>query len=408
LLGIDYRYVNDVSNAHINYSSKASSSLNCTPHGLLDETKIRESIIEEIQFESWGDTSCFFNTSLQEFPFDLFSATFLLTSRYEEWLPYTPDLHHRFPAELSILCKNNVLEQPLVNQWALLFKEILSSRYPDLTLNPRSFSYLSTIDIDIMWKYRNKGFFRSSLGMFKDLMNADFAAVKERVMVLAGSIQDPFFNFKWQLDFHRLNQIETQYFIQLGNYGEYDKNTHHANKELRELLQELDAKPNTNVGIHPSYASNHINGRVKEEIDRLNLILGKKTEVSRQHFLMHTMPHTYRTLEQLGIKEDYTMGYSTHLGFRAGIAAPFYWFDLEKNTSTSLLLFPFCSMDITPLHYYGQSMDEAIQTLNKLVNRVRKTGGLYISLWHNDSLGERDRWRGWRTVYEAMIKSIKS
>ena len=102
------------------------------------------------------------------------------------------------------------------------------------------------------------------------------------------------------------------------------------------------------------------------------------------------------------------MGYSTHLGFRAGIAAPFYWFDLEQNRSTSLLLFPFCSMDITPLHYYGQSNDEAIRNLQILVDRVKKTGGLYISLWHNDSLGERDRWRGWRGVYEAMIKSIKS
>ena len=126
------------------------------PHGLLDETQIRESITEEIQFESWGATSCCFKTSMSELPFDLFSATFLVTSRYEEWLPYAPDAHHRFPAESSILHKNNLLDQPLVNQWALLVKEIMSSHYPDLIFNPRSFSYLSTIDIDMMWKYRNK------------------------------------------------------------------------------------------------------------------------------------------------------------------------------------------------------------------------------------------------------------
>ncbi|HBN02678.1 MAG TPA: hypothetical protein DD396_01395 [Bacteroidetes bacterium] len=408
MLGIDYLFVNDLSNTQLNYSSETSNGLTCTPHGLLDETKIRESITEEIQFESWGDTSCFFNTNSGALPYDLFAATFLLTSRYEEWLPYAPDAHHRFPAESSILHKNNVLEQPLVNQWALLLKEILSNHYPNLVFNPRSFSFLSTIDIDMIWKYRNKGFFRSSLGVFKDLLHADFPAIKERIAVLTGSKQDPFFNFKWQLDFHNLNQIQTQYFVLLGNHGEYDKNTHYSNRELRKLLQELDTAPNTNVGIHPSYASNYINGRVKEETERLNLILGKKTTVSRQHFLMHAMPQTYRNLEELGIKEDYTMGYSTHLGFRAGIAAPFYWFDLEKNKSTSLLLFPFCSMDITPLHYYVQSNDEAIRTLQILVDRVKKTGGLYISLWHNDSLGEQDRWRGWRTVYEAMIKSIKS
>lgn len=378
----------------------------CVPYGLLSEVNIRETILSEIKFASWDTSQCFFYTGTNEMPYDLFSATFFLTSRYEEWLDHTPDIHQRYSAESSILFKNNVLDEPLVNQWALQFMKVLSAYFPELAFKPRQFSYISTIDIDITWKYRNKGFLRSLLGFAKDVLKRQWGDVKERVEIIARRKPDPFFNFDWQIDFHQLKNIKTQYFIQLGNYGSFDKNTNHKNKELMALIKKLDAAPNTNVGIHPSYASNSKNGRVQEEIRRLNDILGKETSVSRQHFLMHKMPYTYRNLLQLGITEDHTMGYSTHLGFRAGIAAPFYWYDLHNNQSTALLLVPFCSMDITPLHYYGENMDEAIVTLRNLMKKVKAIGGLYVSLWHNDSLGERDRWRGWRKVYEAMIASV--
>ena len=102
------------------------------------------------------------------------------------------------------------------------------------------------------------------------------------------------------------------------------------------------------------------------------------------------------------------MGYSTHLGFRAGIAAPFYFFDLTKNESTNLKLYPFCAMDITPLHYMKQNPDEAIETLTELMNEVKAVNGLFVSLWHNESFSETERWKGWRKVYEALLsKAVK-
>ena len=124
---------------------------------------------------------------------------------------------------------------------------------------------------------------------------------------------------------------------------------------------------------------------------------------------MHRMPETYQTLIKNGITEDHTMGYSTHLGFRAGIAAPFYWFDLENNIQTKLKLVPFCAMDITPLHYRKESPDKAIKTLRNLMEKVNDVGGLFVSLWHNESFSETERWRGWRVVYESLLaKASKS
>jgi hypothetical protein len=60
------------------------------------------------------------NAALQ---FDVFSATFYLVSRYEEYLPHLKDQHGRFKANQSVLYKLGVLNEPVVNQWALLLLE---------------------------------------------------------------------------------------------------------------------------------------------------------------------------------------------------------------------------------------------------------------------------------------------
>ena len=117
ILGIDYNYSNDLTSSHINYSSKNSSRINITPYGLLDELTVRFDILKEINFERWKNTTICFKTNSENIPFDIFSATFFLVSRYEEYLDFKPDNHNRFPATESVLYKNGLLEIPLVNQW---------------------------------------------------------------------------------------------------------------------------------------------------------------------------------------------------------------------------------------------------------------------------------------------------
>jgi myosin-crossreactive antigen len=35
-----------------------------------------------------------------------------------------------------------------------------------------------------------------------------------------------------------------------------------------------------------------------------------------------------------------------------------------------------------------------------LIKEVRETNGCYISLWHNESLSDQNRWKGWRAIFE--------
>ena len=406
LLGTDYVFIDEINTCHINYSKDSGGLCHILPQGLLSEKDIKSDI--QVVFENIDNQWFMFRTNdASKTPFDVFAASFYLVSRYEEYMPYEADDHNRFSARFSCLTQNDLLEEPLINKWALYIKNILSSS-TDLRFIPRKFEFLSTIDVDQAWKFKNKGLFRNVLGTFRDLKEGKWENFRDRWPVLFGFRKDPFHEaFSW----HKLQEtkydIKLNYFMLLGDYGTFDKNTSHKNSEFVKFIQSLDSADS--IGIHPSYKSNTEKPKVAQEINRLESILCRPIVMSRQHFLMHRMPETYQTLIKNGITEDHTMGYSTHLGFRAGIAAPFYWFDLENNIQTKLKLVPFCAMDITPLHYRKESPDKAIKTLRNLMEKVNDVGGLFVSLWHNESFSETERWRGWRVVYESLLaKASKS
>src|SRR5665647_1001215 len=80
--------------------------------------------------------------------FDLFSACFYLLSRYEEYLPFVPDQYGRFEADQSLAFRNGFLEEPVIDQWLMLFKKTLQQKFPDLVFPVHKFRFFSTFDID--------------------------------------------------------------------------------------------------------------------------------------------------------------------------------------------------------------------------------------------------------------------
>jgi hypothetical protein len=141
---------------------------------------------------------------------------------------------------------------------------------------------------------------------------------------------------------------------------------------------------------------------IKKEMDRLELILLNKVTKSRQHFLRLSFPITYQTIIRNGITEDYTMGWPSHSGFRAGTTRPFKWFDLSVEIETGLTIFPFVFMDGTLNEYQKLNPDDAIDLYYLLMKHFITYNGVLVLLWHNHSLSESGHWKGWTKVYKAM------
>lgn len=336
-----------------------------------------------------------------DLPFDPLAATFYLVSRYEEYLPFQPDEHGRFPAAESLNFKEGFHQIPVVNHYALLIREILQTKYPDLIFPEKRFHFQLTYDIDMAYAFREKGLLRNTGGLLRSLKNLNLNEMALRIRVLSGLEDDPFDTFNDQQALHKKYNLHPIYFFLLGDYSSYDKNLSWTNKQFREMVKAISIVNET--GIHSSYASNSFPEKVVIEKERLEQMTGKKVFRNRQHFLKMQLPVTYRQLLAAGITEDYTMGYSSQTGFRAGIASPFYFYDISAECTTDLLVYPFVAMDATLFYYLKLDADTSLLQVKKLVDEVRKVNGTFTFLAHNDLISSKGPWLGWKENFESLI-----
>ena len=185
---------------------------------------------------------------------------------------------------------------------------------------------------------------RSAGGLIQSIVKGDWLRCRERITTLRGKQKDPFDTYGWMNQLHEKYQLKPHYFFLLAERtGRYDKNISPRQKALQNLVK--DHVIRYPVGIHPSWRSGDEKTLLKKEIETLEELTGNKVLSSRQHYIRFTLPETFRRLIDHGIKLDFSMGYGSINGFRASVASPFYWYDLEKGKQTPLLLFPFCYME---------------------------------------------------------------
>lgn len=408
LLGLDYDLVSNTDQflafqgPKLSYGSRPlADELFQQSSGLLFETGT--DIGEPEVLEKDGSRLIFpVSHPASAFPFDLFSASFYFVTRYEEYTTGYRDQHGRFIPGQSIASRLGFLDNPVVNRWALELAEILRKRFPELTIPGDKFTFLPTIDIDSAYAYRYKGALRNLGGVARDISHGKLRDVRKRCMVLNGRERDPFDTYDYISTLHGKYQLQPVFFILLGNYGPNDKNLAFTNPRFRELIKRL-AKDHE-VGIHPSYASHALPVRLKTEIARLSEIIDREVTCSRQHFLRFTLPQTFRDLASLGIRHEFSMGYAQEPGFRAGICTPHLFFDLHENKTTHMMIHPFAVMDGTLTDYKNYTPLQATSMINDLLRKVKEVNGTFISIWHNESLSDQNRWRGWRTVYEYLVQ----
>jgi hypothetical protein len=369
-------------------------------HDLLFETGISVKSLKYFEFDGLPAFFATFNPK-SILPFDLFAASFFLVSRYEEYLPHIRDEHGRFPAHESEAFRNGFLDRPMINIWANRLGEMLSQIFPELKVSRLPFRFIPTVDIDIAYAFKHRGLTRTVGGMIKSFQAKKKEEIIKRINVLLNRQKDPFDTFGYMLDLFSSYSLKPVFFFLMADYGERDKNLPVNNRQFLHLIRFLSDY--AEIGIHPSYASAFNPEKIETEIRRLSKVLHQDITLSRQHFLRLEFPGTYRNLINNEITDDFTMGYPDLPGFRASIASAFPFYDLDLDVKSSLRIHPFAVMDGTLNDYMAVSPDRAVEIINELILEVSKSGGDFISVWHNQSFSEEAEWSGWRSVYEKMI-----
>ena len=367
---------------------------------LLFEQGINDQDINIIPFDR---TKAFFGVGGNSmFPFDIFAASFYLASRYEEYLPHKKDHYNRFDANQSLAFNEGFLHQPVINIWVNKLVEALKELYPDFEIPKRKYQFITTIDVDNAYAYKEKGFVRTLMGYGKAILTLNFQDFRDRTKTLLGIQNDPYDTFDYQEKLVKDQNLTFIYFFLLGDYGVNDKNIAVSNTKFQSLIKSIS--DHSKIGIHPSFASNNSFNQLEKEVGRLSKVINREIWRSRQHFLKINLPDTYRNLIELDITDDFTMGYASNYGFRAGTCTPFYFYDLDLEVDTNLKVHPFAIMEGTLKYYMGIGPENAMVHYRRLIDEVKMVDGNFISLWHNDSLNDYKQWQGWKAVFEGMIE----
>lgn len=406
LSGIDCRIENNLeqfklyTGPKLNYSDiNVENCLQIVPHTILFDYGIKDYLIETHNSDVF--VKYFFKNNKGSMPFDLLGASFWLITRYEEYLPFKANKYNTFDYRSSLAWQNNFIDKPLVNIWLVELQKKLIALFPELKFKKQAFNYLPTIDIDNVFKYKHKGFVRTLAGFANNIVKWNFNEIKNTLKTVFFNKQDEYDCYSFLIETNKRYQVSAIYFLLLGDYGVNDKNHPATNLKFQELIKHL--ADYATLGIHPSFASNQQQQQLKVEVARLANITHKEVINSRQHFGMLHFPQTYQWLINAGILNDYSLGYSQVVGYRASICSAYKWYILGEETITNLTLHPYCLNDVALKKASKNNFDSMLETVVKHAAFHKQYGGQLQFVFHNDVLGNTPEGLKWRAFYKLCI-----
>jgi hypothetical protein len=314
---------------------------------------------------------------------DILTSSLWTLARLEESQTKSEDEHGRFPARASLAYRFNCLDRPIVDEYALAFRQALSCLFPrwepatcelkaklshdiDLTGLPRSLR--STIGH--LWPRAIPGaFFRDALS----LAGMGFPAYLQAVIETARISRDAGFDSAFYWKASRRTSWDSG----------YDPRDRRIQGVIGSLLQQ-----GFEMGIHPGYETFAAPNEFQAEVARLRRVVGSGPLGGRQHFL-RWRPSTWRVWEQAELAYDSSVGFADAMGFRAGTAVPYHPWLMEEDRESGLLEIPLVVMDCTPIQYMRLETPEIVSRIAAIVNRCRATGSVFTLLWHNSSVIEQ-------------------
>ncbi|WP_420320213.1 polysaccharide deacetylase family protein [Flagellimonas sp.] len=354
----------------------------------------------EIKVSDWEGVPCFFSCGERSaIPYDIFSASFFLLSRYEEYLPHVKDSVGRFPAKESIAHQHGFLKLPVVDIWAHKLLLALKERFPDIETKQRKYSFTPIINVTTSHCYALRGFTRGLGGFFLDLGKFRFRSMVKRFSVLLGIKKDPYDNFYELIDIHKKFPIKTMFFFQLAKYSAHDKNVSANNNKFRYLIKSV--ADYSAVSLSTSFLSSTDKAVLKEEKSTLADLINRPVTFSRLRYNRVNVPGTYRNLIETEFTDDFSMGYTHEIGFRAGTCTPFYFYDINMEVRQPLKVHPFAIHDYALVNFERKA--EVFEIMDQVYRQVKQVNGDLIAVFSNELLGSEHK-MDWFDLYLSFLK----
>lgn len=341
---------------------------------------------------------------------DLIASAFFLLTRYEECVKREQrDPHGRFPVEQSLPMRAGFLQRPIVEEYAVLLRDLLRKQGVPVKEPPVGFSriYL-THDVDHISTWQ--GF----LPALRSTVKRVALNLPEKAVPFASLCHleaDPIYTFPWLLELDgalaaslSAVPVEQIYFLLGAPRGALDDE--YLDSEKFQKILHLLKSHGVTFGLHNSYQASRELTRTAAEKRRIESVVGTPITCNRCHVLASREPEDMRALADAGITDDFTMAYAGHIGFRLGTCRAVRWIDPVRRELTSLTLHPMTVMDCTLDRYMGlPDADSALAAVTALLRTIHRYHGEVCLLWHNSSVPTNDMTYQ-RRLYPMVLNAI--
>jgi hypothetical protein len=336
----------------------------------------------DISVKKWEHTYGFFSVSNNSaLPFDIFSASFYLISRYEEYLPHVKDEMGRFMASESLAYKEGFLQQPIVDIWAYKFKNALREAFPTMVFPKKKLAVHPILEASQPYAYKQKGAFRSFVGYTNNLFHGKFRNILARTQVILGLKRDPLDVFKWIVNKAKRSNLKLTVFFLLGDSLVFEESMNTHRQKIKMLIKFVSDY--NEVGLIFSFNALNEYETLKNEKRRMQEITNRTLASSMNAEYLVSFPEIYRHLVELEIKNDYTMVFKDTIGFRAGTCTPFLFYDLDFEIKTPLVIHPIAMATSAFQKKYASDIEK---TVNNAIAAVEAVNGTFTMVFFQQGL----------------------
>ena len=354
----------------------------------------------DVVVKDWEETKCFFEVGkINSLPFDIFSASFYLLSRYEEYLPHVKDYKGRFLASESIAFKSGFLESPIVDIWAHKFKKLLLKYFPELIFIDKNPKIHTLVNAGFPLLYKNKGVLRTCIAYLDDLIKFNLKNILNRTSVLLGFRKDPYNTFNWIINTVKKSKNKLTVFFLLGDSKNYQESLNSHMSALKLIIKNI--ADYQEIGLLFSFDALQSLMVQNEEKEKIEAIINRNLESSIHDEYLVSLPHNYRSLIELEVKKDFTMVYETTIGFRASTCTPFLFYDLDYEIVTPLLIHPIA---MTTKAFENVSTSKKRDFIEKIKNSVLDVNGTFSMIFYNYNFINSKRNMVWKKLFSDLNK----
>ncbi len=314
---------------------------------------------------------------------DILSLSFFLLSRFEEQVTTERDAYGRYEYKNSLSRRYQLIDIPLVDEYAMLLKTELARFFKEGKFAPE-FKIILSQDIDFVFRF--SGFVKSIKSLLGEIyLNRSIKgiglSVKQFIKTINNPLNDPYYMGMLELLAlaKRYNSESRLYFM-----SHYLEGVSSRQKIINDAIKTAIKEQEVKIGLHPDLGTyNHLE-RYNRECAKFRNFFGVTVTNNRQHFLQFDVRTTFDILESKGVKLDSSLGYAEREGFRCGTSHNFYPYNFKIDDCYSLLEQPLIVMDGTLKGYRKMNSEEARDRMKLLYNRTKRVNGNFVVLWHND------------------------